>query len=334
MNCKQFCKYAGAFADGELDVPFNAEALEHLRMCPRCAGRVAEVTNLKAALKRTLVHESAPPHLRQRVMAALDDEVGVRGRKPAGPAIRAWRSRLVVVTGVAASLVLASLAWWLLDRREQPTDSLTIVSGRVVADVREQHRLCVSRRGLSHHDPRLPRDLTEIASRLSAELGLAVKSPNLSRYGFELVGADQCGIRGQRGAHVLYRRPSPPVVMLSVFTLPRLADLQPGEGDRTAEEAKYYVTRGDSPRLVAWHEGAQTYTVCADLPEADLLAIAGGIRGQRVTESLPLGRWYALATGRTVYSDWKLRGESRLLEPRLTGPRESLFNAWLSGNRG
>ena len=302
MNCKQFYKYAGAFADGELDVPLNAEALEHLRMCPRCAGRVAEVTNLKAALNRTLVHEAAPPHLRQHVMAALDDEIGVRGRKPTGPAIRAWRSHLVVMTGVAASLVLASLAWWLLDRREQPTDSLTIVSGRV--------------------------------NRLSAELGLAVKSPNLSSYGFELVGADRCGVRGQRGAHVLYRRPSPPVVMLSVFTLPRLADLQPGGGDGTAEEAKYYVTRGDSPRLVAWHDGAQTYTVCADLPEADLLAIAGGIRGQRVTESLPLGRWHALATGQKVYSDWKLGGESRLLEPRLTGPRESLFNAWLSGNRG
>ena len=295
MDCKQFYKYAGAFADGELDVQLNVEALEHLRMCPRCAGRVAEVTNLKAALKRSVVHESAPPHLRQRVMAALDDEVGVQGRKQGGPALAPWRSRLVVVTGVAASLVLASVAWRMFDHREQPTDSLTVVSGRVVADVREQHRLCVSRRGLNHHDPRLPRDLKEIASRLSAELGLAVKSPDLSRYGFELVGADRCGIRGQRGAHVLYRRTLRPPVMLSVFTLPRLANYQPGDGDGTEEDATYYVTGGDLPRLVAWHDGAQTYTVCAELPEADLLALAGDIRRERVTGSVPLGRWAALA---------------------------------------
>ena len=56
-----------------------------------------------------------------------------------------------------------------------------------------------------------------------------------------------------------------------------------------------YVTGGDSPRLVAWHDGAQTYTACAKLPEADLLAIAGGIRRERVTESVPLGPWGALA---------------------------------------
>ena len=52
MNCQSFRKYIGAFADGELEVSQNLEALEHLNMCPSCAARVTNINELKEAINR------------------------------------------------------------------------------------------------------------------------------------------------------------------------------------------------------------------------------------------------------------------------------------------
>ena len=72
MNCTQFRKYAGAFADGELDIQINLEALEHLNMCPACTQRVDEIASLRPALERPHSNPRAPRELRDRIRHALD----------------------------------------------------------------------------------------------------------------------------------------------------------------------------------------------------------------------------------------------------------------------
>lgn len=275
MDCTGFRKYVGAFADGELEVEQNLEALEHLNMCPACASRVTAVNSLKPALRRAYGDVTAPRHLHERVLSALEAEVGSRDAPAYASAVRRWRSRLMVPIGVAAALLVAAGMWQYWPRSEPRLNVVSVVPGRVVADVREQHRYCVSHRGESHNDVSLPRDFRIIAERLSARLGMGVIAPDLSAFGVELVGADSCGMMGRPGAHVLYRSVSTGR-MLSVFTVNRLAGLGPESGDGAVDGA-LLVSSDGSPCVVAWHDGPQTYLVCADVPEATLLEIGGRV---------------------------------------------------------
>ena len=113
MNCTQFRKYAGAFADGELDIPLNLEALEHLNMCPACTQRVDEITALRSALERTHSNHLVPKEARDRIRNALDAEIREAKPEEFDPALAANRhvgrlrrtSRWLVPLSMAAVLV-------------------------------------------------------------------------------------------------------------------------------------------------------------------------------------------------------------------------------------
>jgi len=282
MDCKGFQKYVGAFADGELEVQQNLEALEHLNMCPACAARVNAVTSLKAVLKRAYEPIHAPEHVRERVRQALAAETGQPGEASGRPLRMRFRplpTRLAVPLGMAAGLLLVVGAWQLWSRNQQlRTDVLTVVPGHVVADVRAQHRYCIGHRAGDHYDGSLSRDLPVIAERLSAQLDMKVIAPDLAGLGFELVGADSCGIKGRPGAHVMYRSQAT-AKLLSVFSMARLpgfdAHAEGGRGGRG-----FFVSRDkDQVNVVAWNDGPQTYVLCADLPEPVLLEIGGRVSG-------------------------------------------------------
>jgi anti-sigma factor RsiW len=181
----------------------------------------------------------------------------------------------MVPLGMAAALLVAAGMWRHWPWSEPRLSVVSVVPGRVVADVREQHRYCVSHRGGNHNDVSLPRDLQIIAERLSARLSMDVIAPDLSAFGFELVGADSCGLMGRPGAHVLYQSVSTGR-MLSLFTVNRLASLGPESGEGAVDGALLVSSEG-SPSVVAWHDGPQTYLVCAEVPEATLLEIGGRV---------------------------------------------------------
>lgn len=298
MNCMRFQKYLAAFADGELDVQQNLNVLEHVNMCPACAERAAQVPVLKNALKRVWDDVRAPEALRERIEQALDaegahvepelTEVGGPTEPRAGARNVSQRWRVLLPLALAASVLLLISVWRQWNDLDMPTGSMTVIATRTLVDVRAQHRECV-RRGYDHQDPSLGRDLATIRERLSARLGLVVLAPDLTDRGFELVGADACGVKGRRGAHVLYRAPSNGAT-LSTFTLDRVSDLNP-DGLARVDDRDYLLVSAEGLAVAAWHDGPQTYIMCGEVRERTMLQL---VDDQRVAVAPFSHRWATL----------------------------------------
>lgn len=272
MECAEFQQCAGAFADGELEGSKSLEARDHAETCPACSAHVAEIAVLKTGLARVFGGVRAPQRLRRQIEAALDAELATP-KSAVAPATRR-RLRLFAPMGVAAALVAAALLWWTSPWTSPTSRELVEVSGKVVNDIRQQHRQCVLQRGMNHHGEPLPHNLPGIVEHLSAELQLAVIAPDYSAEGFDLAGADRCGIMGLRGAHVLYYSRSTNVA-LSVFTVGRTTALGEPPGDRNRDDV-YFVSWDDPLAVVAWHSGPQTHAICAALPGSRLIDLADG----------------------------------------------------------
>jgi len=271
MNCTSFRKYVAAFADGELDTDLNLQALEHLNMCPSCARRVAEVELIKSSLQRICGDQHAPQALRERIRLAL----GESRPESAGRALVTRRFRLTIPLAVAAALAL-SVTVWQFRPVETSTLSFTSVTGlAIAADVRAQHSEC-SAHGFKHHDATLARNCKAIREVLGERLGLDVIAPDLAARGCELVGADQCGVRGRKGAHVLYRCKNTGKYV-SIFTLVRLPDLPEAKAKQSGTR-EYFVDTVDGMTVVAWQGRTAGYILCGELPSARLIEIANPIR--------------------------------------------------------
>lgn len=275
MDCKRFRKYIGAFADGELDVEQNLNALEHLNMCPACTARVSEVNAIRESLQRGYGQIEAPPQLRAKIEAIARDD---HGTQDAGKGRPRQTIRIFVRLAAVASLLLVLAVWrpW----TTRPTSILLApdLSAQLVTDARTQHRDCVWYRGANHQSDTLPRDPESIVSVLRQEFGIRVAVPDLGTQGYELVGVDRCGIGQRKGSHALYRS-GEPNGELSFFTIERKAMLA---SDRFAVSKANERIPADNDRLsiVAWHDGPQTYVACAEVPESELADIARSIRIQ------------------------------------------------------
>lgn len=305
MNCTQFRKYVYAFADGELDVKQNLEALEHLNMCQVCVKRVSEVQNLKSAMKRVLPSQGASDALRDRILVAIEAAPGDEGAVLNGPAGQdhstspsVVRSRWVMPLAVAAGVVFCFTLWQSFSGRDIEPGTITVVRAQAVKDVRDQHIHCVSLVGLRHHDESLSRDLPTVAARLSDRLNMRVLVPDLSSLGFEFVGADRCGIRGRYGAHVLYRSPSRGV-MCSLFTVDAMSEFD-ATGGRRVGGREYFLGKSQNVRVAAWQEGTQTYILSVGdaLSEDQLLSLVDNARTADVSSIGPHSERYARLAGR------------------------------------
>lgn len=295
MTCMQFRKFAGAFADGELDTVRNLDALEHLKMCPQCTRGVDGLHALKRALASTFRHEEAPPAVRLRILRTLGlsdvtsneatassaatalpggksaawqggPSAALPGGKSTAPSVRqpASPARRLPALGFAAAILLAVAVWRYWPQRPLPMQNAgSFVAGRQVADLRVLH-LAGATEPAKHVDLALPRSPVEAGRMLGGKLGLAVLAPNLTTHGFEFVGAEQCEVRGTPAAHALYRASATGDV-LSIFTLQRGCDLRPTDFVRVGNRT-YYVCNSDPENrlsVVAWSQGEQTYLWCA-----------------------------------------------------------------------
>lgn len=277
MNCTKFRKFVGAFADGELDVAQNLEALEHLNVCRDCAAHVANITNLKTAIRRIYGRAETPNALRDQVLATLKtaargspQEVRTNSQAPSPP-----QHRLMAPLGMAAAIVVAVTVWQAWPAPSPKSGAITVVPGQTVRDVRTQHQRCL-KAGALHHAADLPRTFSGIERLLSAELKLKVLAPDLSAHGFALVGADRCGILGRKGAHLLYRSVVSPTA-ISIFTVVHLGWLRSADHQGDGRYA-YMSGSDDGIAVLAWHDGPQTYVACGDLSASALGDIIESVR--------------------------------------------------------
>lgn len=284
MNCRGFRKFVGAFTDGELDTQVNAEALEHLNMCPDCAARVGAVQQMKQTLARTFGAETAPAALADRIQRMLQDSGSIAAAPVAVPQPvstgrhRSWPHRILVPLSMAAAVVAAAGAWQFIRPSEPVSGSTTAIRGRFASATRTLHNHCAGF-GPKHHDSSLGRDPAKIAQQLSDRLEVPVIVPDLSRYGYELLGADRCGIERRRGGHALYRHQRDGR-MLSIFTV--VVDDCGGIPFGTVTRINrrdFLVDPGDVLSEAGWVDGCVAYVLCGEADVEQLLSMAADLRG-------------------------------------------------------
>jgi anti-sigma factor (TIGR02949 family) len=106
-----------AYFDGELDALSAAEVERHTAACPDCRALLADLSQVRTALREGVTYASAPPALRARIMDSLDRESAVStprpGRlRPASGRVRPfWRGAL---SGIGGSAIAAGIAFFLL----------------------------------------------------------------------------------------------------------------------------------------------------------------------------------------------------------------------------
>ncbi len=291
MNCKSFRKYASAFADGELDVPLNLEALEHLNMCPACAQRVDDVTACKRSLSDMWSREVAPDSLRKSVAVSLDGALEREKLTDYGLTYApSWhkRSKFMVPLAIAAAILFYVSIWQRWGSDELSSGTMTVVTAQAVTDIRHQHQDCVLTRGINHHNPLLSHQPALLASQLSGLTDLVVVVPLFPQDEFELVGGEKCGIQGRVGGHVLYRSPSTHEY-LSVFTTTRIVELIPNQPAGWRERAYFANEDDNSLTVLAWHESDRTISFSANLPKEALMKLANDtLLALRVYQDLQL----------------------------------------------
>jgi hypothetical protein len=280
MNCHAFRKYIGAFADGELEVNENLQALDHLGMCPDCARKVVAVDQLRDALRRVYGMATAPQHVSDLVGRAVEAAQGEATDEFADPpgitALLIRLRRVLIPLGIAASILLAVTASRYLRHERPMPGAVTVVTGRAVADIKDQHRECLLRRHDRRHMFRPTFGLRSAAIQLGNELKINVLAPELTSFGFEFVSAGSCGVRGHRGSHFKYAA-IPTGAPLSVFSLFRIDGLG-GDAVTTQNDLEYFVSSDDELTVVAWHEGRQTYAFCGPVSEPQMLGLIDGVR--------------------------------------------------------
>lgn len=269
MNCTNFERYLGAFADGELETDRNVEALEHLNSCEACAGKVAQIRKLKEALARGFNQQEIPEGLADDVRVGIWREAD----KPPGGVGRIHR--WVVPLGMAAAIVFVWQASLWFDGGGETGGPGRDVEARFVSNARTRHRDC-TRLGAAHHRTGLALDAESLRRAFGEELGLPVLAPDLSSFGYRLQSADTCGMGKSPGAHIVYEHETG-IDILSVFTLERRNGFRPTEGF-VISGRPCFVRGGPGPTLVAWHDGEATYVLCSTAGIEVLRAMGESIR--------------------------------------------------------
>ncbi len=273
MNCTSFRKFAGAFADGELDVRQNLEALEHINMCPNCAGRVEEISRQRSAIVRLWGDQSAPPRLHREVRALLQREGGTallddgadefENEPEFALSVTGRRSRRrgsLAFLGLAVALAVVFAVW---PGARGPASA----SAQFVNAVRDHHLDCrLWRSGdyleMSHYR------MLETTSRETYNLTLAV--PKLSISNYRLRSGCQCDLKGVQGMHLTYVVPESGE-RLSVFTTPPQPQLVTQPKDELLSRQYFVSADNESPAVIAWHDERRTVTICAGVAPGALV---------------------------------------------------------------
>jgi hypothetical protein len=107
MDHRQYIEhYLSADVDGELDAAERQAVAAHLASCPECRQRRSEEHELKAVLREQIAMRPAPPELRQKIIAALDQEdASALGRRRR----RRWGAlgAIAAAAAIAAFLLIA-----------------------------------------------------------------------------------------------------------------------------------------------------------------------------------------------------------------------------------
>jgi anti-sigma factor RsiW len=232
MICAQLERDLDAYIDRELERDADVAFREHLAVCARCRGRVAERETL-GRLVRSIPYYPAPPRLRARIEAAA-------ARTPIRRKMLWWAA--------AAVLVMSTLGAFAVFRPHAvPSDILVdeVVDGHV-RSLMADHLFDVQ-----------STDQHTVKPWFLGKLDFAPPVVDLAARGFPLVGGRLDYLDGRPVAALVYRRRQHTI---NVFVRPESSDSSRGTIVRTV--------RGFHVR--AWRRGGMMFWAVSDVNDAEL----------------------------------------------------------------
>ena len=250
MPCAETERRLHAYFDGELDALGAATFEGHLETCAECRAALAELEDLRGALRAELPDERAPAALAARITAALDRETPapvVRKQRFAAPFGRG------LLAGAGGGLLAAALAVFLI------VPHIVAPRAALLDDLVNAHVRSL-----------LPAHLVDVESTdrhtvkpwFAGHVDVSPAVYDFTAQGYHLVGGRADYFEHQRAAALIYQHGAH---VINVFSWA-------GEAALPAD------TTRNGYHLAFWKEGNLQYCAVSDTGWPELLKLVGLIR--------------------------------------------------------
>ena len=257
MDCNETRRLLDADLDGELDLVRHLELGAHLPTCADCTRRAANARARRAALRESLPRFTAPPHLAEKIRAALPAATPI---SPSPPALTRADARAKIifplwqVTGLAASLAFAALI------------------GFAWGNARSRANLLVDEAVSDHVRSLQASHLTDVASTdrhtvkpwFAGKLDFSPPVVDLAAAGFPLTGGRLEHLDGRPAAALVFHRRQH---ALNLFIWPASA----------AALAPRFTQR-DGYNAAAWSQAGLNFLAVSEIPASELAQFAEAFR--------------------------------------------------------
>ena len=231
------------------------EARRHFQSCDTCNEWQEEENAWRVALREKLAAHEAPYRVKERLFAALAEaRVGSAGE------VRSRRMGFAVLVACGLLIALSGLVLWRETSRE----------GYLVAALTEDHLLYAT-----HSDPAdfSSPEPNMVASWLSDRVDFAVEVPQFP--GATLLGGRLSTLPDRRMAVTFYERAGRRV---SLFQMPAQGLATGSLRRMNLDGREFRCGHRKGVEVMTWTNRDVLFALVADLPEEDLLRMAGSTR--------------------------------------------------------
>lgn len=247
MECGEVRERLIGFLKGELDGPEAEEVRAHLGQCPACAAEQGAEEGLTRALQTSLPRYAAPPHVRERVRAALREAEGAGRGGVVGFLRRPWAAALAGAS-VTALLLIGVYAAFL---RPRPDPFRLLVQ-----QVLRTHQGLVLQQELQKV---LRAPAPQIGAMLRERLGLDMERVFAGDADVTLIEVRPLSFQGRQGVAFVYRYRSGGVGSLIVVQEPGIS--LPQTGRVQIESFRPFFASGGHANALVWKEQDLTYAL-------------------------------------------------------------------------
>ena len=245
MDCKDIPDLVDAFLDGELDALTSRGMESHLDGCPDCSALIDEQRALSRLVRRQADYFTAPPALRERLIASVSPSTGGEAAGPP-PASRRAPWRRWSVPAASAALLAASLALFLATPSTDDQLADEVVSDHIRSLLMADHLADVP-----------SSDQHTVKPWFDGKVEVAPPVVDHAQAGFPLIGGRLDYLDHRRAAAVVYRHDKH---LINVFVLPGAAGIPLPTRTRSI----------DGYNVIAWTSDGMRFWAVSDLEVSQL----------------------------------------------------------------
>lgn len=239
-----------AYMDNELDVATAMTLERHLANCQDCKREYAQASAMHARVKDEGVYFNAPPHLAQRIAAALPKDRPRHGR------FIHWNFNLLPARAAVATLAIAAAAWSTGLYLRMPSASDRLAEEVVASHVRSLQ--------VDHLSDIASTDRHAVKPWFAGRLDFSPPVTDLAPQGFPLIGGRLDYLNDRAVAALIYRRHLHPI-NLYVW-------------QSAGEESAVQVRERRGYHLAHWTSHGMTYWAVSDVAANELEDFAQLVR--------------------------------------------------------